>query len=132
MNNIQALVDGLSAQWQHDRANTQMTLGKMIAALEAMPADAKVANLHSAHSYRGYYSDLAFTFDYGKTGVRPAKDLLVECKGAMDQVFDGYKGGEFVMGALTTVWVADYGFCGVRLMALHAGGEIETAEEEIR
>ncbi len=128
MNSIQALVDGLSAQWQRDRANTQMTLGKMIAVLEAMPADAEVAYLYDADSYRGYYCDIAFAL--GGNLTRPVKDLLAECKDAMGKIFSGYKGGEFVMGELTPVWVANYGYCGVRLMALHAGGKIETAEEE--
>ena len=127
MLNIHALVDGLSAQWQRDRANTQMTLGKMIEALEAMPADATVAYLYDADSYRGYYCDIAFALG---PGVRMAKDLLAECKDAMGRVFEGYKGGEFVMGTLTPVWVANYGLCGVRLIALHAGGRMETAEED--
>ena len=39
-NMMQALVDGLSAQLKAERSATQMTLGKMIAALEAMPPDA--------------------------------------------------------------------------------------------
>ena len=125
--NIQALIDGMTAQWQRERAETQMTLGKLIAALEAMPEGAEVANLNSAHSYRGYYSDLAFELD---DGTRPAADLLTECKAAMGQVFSGYKGGDFVMGVLTPVWVAEYGCCGPKLMALHAGGEMETAEDD--
>lgn len=124
--NIQALMDGISAQWQRERAETQMTLGKLIAALEAMPEGAEVANLKSAHSYRGYYSDLAF--EQGE-GMRPAADLLVECKAAMGQVFCGYKGGDFVMGALTPIWVASYGCGGQKLMALHQGGTIETAKD---
>lgn len=125
--NMQALIDGLSAQWQRERAETQMTLGKMIAALEAMPKGAELANLNSAHSYRGYYSDLAFERD---EGTRPAADLLAECKAAMGQVFCGYKGGDFVMGALTPVWLASYGCCGQKLMALHADGEVETTEDD--
>ena len=125
--NMQALIDGMSAKWQRERAETQMTLGELIAALEAMPEGAEVANLNSAHSYRGYYSDLAFERD---EGTRPAADLLNECKAAMWQVFKGYKGGDYVMGALTPVWVASYGCCGPKLMALHAGGEIETAEDD--
>lgn len=125
--NLQALVDGMSAQWQRERAETQMTLRKLIAALEAMPEGAEVANLTSAHSYRGYYSDLAFE---QREGARPAADLLAECKAAMGEVFCGYKGGDFVMGALTPVWVAEYGCLGKRLMALHAGGDTETAEED--
>jgi hypothetical protein len=125
--NLQALVDEMNAQWQRERAETQMTLGKLIAALEAMPDGAEVANLNSAHSYRGYYSDLAF--EQGE-GMRPASDLLAECKDAMGQVFCGYKGGDYVMGALTPVWLAGYGCCGPKLMALHAGGKIETAEDD--
>lgn len=48
MLDIQALVDGMSARHQRERAEAQMTLGKLIAALEAMPSDAQVANLNSA------------------------------------------------------------------------------------
>ena len=125
--NIQALLDDMSAQWQRERAETQMTLGKLIAALEAMPEGAEVANLNSAHSYRGYYSDLAFERD---DGTRPAAQLLAECKAAMGQVFCGYKGGDYVMGARTPVWVENYGCCGPKLMALHAGGEMETAKDD--
>ena len=97
---ISVLIDGLNAQWQRERAETQMTLGKLIADLEAMPKGACVANLKSAHSYRGYYSDLAF--EKGE-GQRPAAELLAECKAAMGKVFEGYKGGNYVMGALTPV-----------------------------
>ena len=123
---LQALVDGMSAQWQRERAESQMTLGKLIAALKAMPEGAEVANLNNADSYRGYYSDLAF--EHGE-GTRPAADLLVECKDAMGKVFYGYKGGEFVMGALTPIWLASYGRPGSKLIAIHAGGDIETAED---
>lgn len=125
--NLQALVDGMGAQWQRDRAETQMTLGKLISALEAMPEETKVANLNNAHSYRGYYIDLAFVQG---DGVRPAAELLAECKAAMGRVFSGYKGGDYVMGERTPIWVADYGCCGKKLMALHPGGEMETAEDK--
>lgn len=125
--NLQHLIDGMSAQWQRERAETQMTLGKLIAALESMPADSQVANLRDAHSYRGYYSDLAFE---RSDDTRPAAELLAECKDAMGQVFTGYRGGDYVMSALTPVWVAHYGRCGDKLMALHAGGAIETAADE--
>ena len=57
---IQALVDGMGAQWQRERAATQLTLGALIAALEAMPADSTVANLRDRASYRGYYSKSIF------------------------------------------------------------------------
>ena len=125
--NMQALFDGMCAQWQHERAETQMTLGKMSDSLEAMPEGAMVANLKNGGSYRGYYID--FAFEQGE-GIRPAAELLDECKSAMGQMFCGYKGGDYVMGALTPVWVADYGHTGKKLMALHAGGGIETAEDD--
>ena len=125
--NLQAIVDGMSAQWQHERAETQMTLGKMIGFLESLPVGARVANLCKAHSYRGYYCDLAFEVG---DGDRLATDLLADCKAAMGKVFLGYKGGDFVMGELTPVWVASYGSCGVKLMALNLDGTIETAEDD--
>ena len=124
--NIQSLMAGMGAQWQRERADTQMTLGKMIAALESMPEGAVVANLQDAHSFRGYYCDLAFEIS---EGTRPAAELLAECKEAIGQVFIGYKGGDYVMGELTPVWVANYGCSGPKLMALYDGGEIETAED---
>jgi len=127
MLNLQALIDGMNAQWQRERAETQMTLGKLIAALEAMPEGANVANLCDVGSYRGYYSDLYFEH---LEGMRSASDLLAECKDAMGQVFTGYKGGEFMMGAMTPLWIASYGHCGRKLMAVHVGGEVETAEDE--
>lgn len=125
--NMQTLIDGMSARWQRERAETQMTLGKLIEALAAMPEGAEVANINSAHSYRGYYSDLAFERD---EGTRPAADLLAECKAAMGRGFCGYKGGDFVMGEMTPVWLASYGCCGLKLIALHASGKVETAEDD--
>lgn len=126
--NIQALIDGMNMQAQKERANSeQMTLGELIASLKAMPSGAQIANLNSSHSYRGYYSDLAFTLD---DGMRPAGDLLDECQKAMGAVFEGYKGGEFVMGAKTPVWVAEWGRCGKKLISLSASGAIEMADDE--
>ena len=123
---IQDLVDGWSARMARSRAETQMTLGKLIAALEAMPEDADVAGLSSPHSYRGYYSDLAFE---PTGGTVKAVALLTECRATMGQVFQGYKGGDFVMGALTPVWVSHYGTTGKKLIALRQDGSIETTDD---
>ena len=127
-NHIQALIDGMSAQWQRERAETQLTLGALIEALQAMSPASKVANLHSLRSYRGYYSDLAFEHS---TGERLAIDLWADCKNAMGQVFHGYKGGEYVMGAKTPLWISEYGeSSGMKLKAVHADGSIETEQEK--
>jgi hypothetical protein len=125
--NLQAMMDGMSAQWQRERAETQLTLGKLIADLEAMPGDAQVVNLRDPDSYRGYYSDLYFK---RQDGTRPASELLTDCKAAMGQVFTGYKGGDYVMGAFTPLWIATYGCSGQKLMAVHLGGDVETAEDD--
>ncbi len=63
---IQRLVDALSAEWQRDRANTQMTLGELVSQLELALArgvspDTPVIGISSeCDSYRGYYCDIAF------------------------------------------------------------------------
>jgi hypothetical protein len=42
----------------------------------------------------------------------------------MGREFIGYKGGEFLMGENTPVWISSYGNCGDRLLELRAEGEI--------
>jgi hypothetical protein len=125
--NIQDLIDGANARNQRERAATQMTLGKMIEALEAFPTGATVQGLKDLDSYRGYYSDLAF-----ELGDEPvlASDLLATCKAAMGRVFQGYKGGDYMMGALTPLWIANYGCCGQKLITINPDGSIETTEDE--
>jgi hypothetical protein len=127
VNNFQALIDGLSAGWQRERSETQLTLGELIDALEAMPDGAVVANLCDPDSYRGYYSDLYFEH---QEGTRPAADLLADCREAMGQAFEGYRGGTYYMNAATPLWIATYGCCGDKLMAVLPGGVIETREDD--
>ena len=124
---FQKMIDDEGVQMRIKRSETQMTLGKLIGVLEAMPAGAEVANLNSADSYRGYYEDLAFARE---NGTRPAADLLRECNLAIGREFDGYKGGTYRMDSLTPLWIAPYGCCGLKLMALYEGGMIETKDDE--
>ena len=86
-----------------------------------------MANLADPHSYRGYYSDLAFEF---YEGTRPAANLLAECRECMGQAFTGYKGGEYVMGTNTPIWVSEYGnSSGDRLISVSEGGAFHTQQE---
>ena len=126
MNNAQAMFDGLSAYWQRERAKTQMTLGRMIEVLEGMPETTKIEGLGCLDSYRGYYRDLAFEPEEGKS---PVSEILVTCRAAMGKVFTGYKGGDFIMGALTPMWLAHYGTCGEKIIAINKDGTIETVED---
>lgn len=123
--NLQALVDGMSAQWMKDRAETQMTLSAMIERLRSLPDDAKVP-MADAHSYRSYYSDLCFE----PSAPVPASELLAECEAAMGQCFQGYKGGDYYMHAGVPCWVAYEGRCGKKLIAINDDGSLVTAEDE--
>lgn len=127
MFDMQALVDGMGAQWQRERAATQMTLGKLINVLAEMPPEKKIEGFGRPHSYRGYYSDLAFERTEGQIS---ATDLLDICRSAMGEVFEGYKGGDFQMGQNTPVWIANYGNCGQKIMAILGDGTLELAENE--
>ena len=97
------------------RSETHLTLGNLISYLENME-DHLVANLSHPHSYRGYYSDLAFEQGTGKTS---SKDFLATCKKLVGRVFVGYKGGEYKMTLTTPLWVANWGVCGRPLIALN-------------
>ncbi len=126
MNNMQALVDGMSAEWQRERAASQMTLGSLIDRLEAMPPETMIDGIMGPHSYRGYYSDLAF-----KGGDKmTVRDALALCRSAMGEVFEGYKGGDYQMGRNTPIWLANYGDCGKKIMAIREDGTLELAADE--
>lgn len=122
---MQALIDGMSDQWMRERAETQMTLGKLIERLESLPPTLNIG-LGDAHSYRGYYSDLAFE----PTSPVPVKELLQECKDSMGACFHGYKGGDFHMHPGVPVWVAHRGSCGIKIMAINDDGSLVTAEDD--
>jgi hypothetical protein len=125
--NIQAFFDGMSAQWQRERAQSQLTLGDLIKQLSEMPTGSTVDKLENPHSYRGYYEDLAFRA--GK-GTMLASDLLEECRNCMGKIFEGYKGGEYMMGESTPVWVATYGYTGEKLMGVSPEGHLVTGPDE--
>lgn len=121
-NPIQAFVDHMTRQWAQERARSQLTLGKLIDALEGLPADAAVADLGEDHSYRGYYSDLAFEPEVAETTAGElARRLRRDCLGS---VYEGYKGGEFRMDHTTPLWVAEYSCCGDRIMGLALEGDV--------
>nr|USU32854.1 hypothetical protein NG677_03920 [Methylobacterium sp. OTU13CASTA1] len=109
---IQALLNTLSHSAKQTRSGYHMTLGKLIAALEAAPQDA-VVRLDSGgfpadpHSYRGYYEDLSFKPAEGESPTVAA--FLTTCRGVHGQTLTGYKGGDFLMGDDAVLWVAGYG-----------------------
>lgn len=124
---LQAMMDALSARWMRERAETQMTLGKLIDRLEALPPGQAIEAINEPHSYRGYYSDLAFE---RADGTQTASEALTICRSAMGEVFQGYKGGDYTMGRNTPVWIASYGCCGDKIMAIRDDGTIELGKDE--
>lgn len=104
-----------------------ITLGELIAKLEAIPlkhhrdfdnSDDDVKVIFDfpdqyptiLDSWRGVYAELAM--GYCDNEEKLLKDLLADCKSAVGKEFSGYKGGEFVMGKSTPIWVANYGDSG--------------------
>ncbi len=115
MHNMQALIDGWAIERQRIRAKKMMTLGKLIGRLKQMPQDRPIVfdfdlsmSPLSLMSYRGYYCDLSV--DRSEPGsVVTVESFLEICKDAMGRVFTGYKGGEFLMGENTPIWISEYG-----------------------
>lgn len=110
---MQALVDAMNATSLATRANYHLTLGAAIEALEEIapstPATLSVVGTPGrVRSYRGYYSDLAFEPELSPVTVG---EVLSDLKAALGATFEGYKGGDFVMGANTPLWVAEWGSC---------------------
>ena len=94
----------------------QMTLGKLIQELEKLPKDKLIEKIGKPHSYRGYYSDLAFERQEGTIAIG---ELLNELKNnCLNAEFQGYKGGEYKMTSDTVVWIATYGCCGEKIIDL--------------
>lgn len=120
---MQAMIDGWNAASQKQRATSQMTLGQLIERLAALPSETRVKGLGSEHSYRGYYTDLAFTPT--DTEVL-ASEILAQCRAAMGREYEGYKGGDFLMGESTPLWISKYGSCGDRLIDLEVKDGLAT------
>lgn len=125
-NNMQAMMDGFSMQWQKERATSQMTLGGLIKRLKELNPETLI-KFNNPDSYRGYYDDLAFAPN--ETGTK-AELLLVECQNSMGKVFHGYKGGDYMMGENTPVWIANYGDCGDKLISISDDGQSETKQDD--
>lgn len=104
-----------------------LTLGELIAKLEAIPLTYKGYkdkdalktvrfNFEYVHptrlmSWRGVYAELAYGFAID--GDYPTlSDVLMELRSAIGKTFEGYKGGEYVMGKATPIWVANCGNSG--------------------
>ena len=109
---IKNLFETVSDSNRQTRSQYHLTLGKLIEYLSRYRDDKKVkldigGTLGEENSYRGYYSDLAFSQDYDLKMT--AGNLLKRCKEILDSEYIGYKGGEYIMDYHTPLWISDYG-----------------------
>ena len=110
---LQAMVDALGESMRNTRSDYHLTLGAAIRELSMMPKPYMVAfdfnNFSPGEemSYRGYYSDLAF--DPESDEPKTVEAFLHQLKAALDREYMGYKGGDFLMGGETPLWVSGYG-----------------------
>lgn len=113
--------------------SAQMTVGEAIAVLEnsqlTYESDGKENDKYVSFqfeyvyptgldSWRGSYAELAINFDWAdrispKQSEQPtAKEFLGWLKECIGKTYTGYKGGDYVMGKNTPLWVANYGNSG--------------------
>jgi hypothetical protein len=89
-----------------------MTLGEVIAFLKTVDSRTEVAvGFDKAHSYRGYYHDVAFEPVQNTT----VGEMLEAAKNAVGQTFQGWKGGWYTMTEEAGVYLAFEGCCGESL-----------------
>lgn len=92
---------------------------------------AVVTNADGLTSYRGFYKQLALTPGNATVGM-----LREECKYALEGgIFEGYKGGSFVMDADTPIWFSEWGECSnLAITGIHfvEGGKIEFTTYNVR
>lgn len=91
----------------------QMTVRELISALSRKNPDLSVTfgfdscSPTGFGSYRGYYEDLAITFDrFASCTVKQLLEMLEE---AIGNTVEGYKGGTYLISDDTVVWAANYG-----------------------
>lgn len=62
-------------------------------------------------SWRGIYAELAIGWSEPNAKVKAptVSAFLAACRACVGQAFEGWKGGDFVMGLHTPVWVANPG-----------------------
>jgi len=99
------------------KTSPQLTLGELILKMEVienknLPVVFDIEKYHpiSIDSWRGSYEELAFEYSDGEN-ILIVRQLLKLLKGTVGRTLTGYKGGEYLMGKITPVWVANWSEC---------------------
>lgn len=116
-----------------------MNLKELVRILEQMPPDAPVkfqtgVGVCGMGSWRGDYKDLTlYHCDDRQPEPWTVTELLNEARAALaGKVYNGYKGGEFVMRADTAVWADDWGDSNcIAVMGITFDGSVKLATADI-
>lgn len=137
---IKKLLDTMSIALANERNKYHLTLGELIKHLETNCAEDQIIEIDykendyafpnecmliEPHSYRGYYSDLAFETAEARQTVR---ELLIVVKECLGREFAGWKGGLFKMNEDTPLWISWHGCSsGLAIIAVNINREANTA-----
>ena len=119
---ISSLLKSINESVDKTLRKTTLTLGNFIEKLEALPVSKqiifsypsdnpeqpnyKIFGLGSLDSYRGYYKYLAIE---PSEHIGTVKEALQNAKEAVNQTYEGYKGGDYEMDTNTLIWCANWG-----------------------
>jgi len=118
---LQTILDNAVKVDRAERMKTspQLTLGEMILKLESvknkdLPVvfDVKPYRPVNIDSWHGSYNELALKYVGNESRAFTVTELLRLLKSVIGRTLTGYKGGEYLMGKTTPVWVANYGESG--------------------
>ncbi len=113
--NLQEMIDGQMAKERLEtlKKSPQLCLGELAARLESVDPNLEVeldfgARPTTLDSWRGSYCEVAIGFTE-ETDKVLAGDFAKSVSASIGATYQGYKGGDFLMGRTTPVWVANYG-----------------------
>jgi hypothetical protein len=114
---MQKMLDNAVAAMRNERLKTsaQLTIGEIIIHLgnlnnKNLPVlfNFEKARPTCLSSWRGSYCEIAFEYN-NESEPKTAEKIIADLKEAIGKTYIGYKGGDFVMGKNTPVWVSNYG-----------------------
>src|SRR5688500_14856098 len=123
LSDMERMMNAMHEMHDEARKKYHLTLGQLIEALEILDPKLPVVfdtgtQIGIEHSYRGYYSDLAFEPRTEGTPMVVAT-LLDICQHALGATYTGYKGGDYTMSKDTPLWCSDYGIAsGLAIMGI--------------
>lgn len=108
MTTLEERVEQLEKRFNEmDDEACQMTLGKIISGLEKYLVNNGNLTLdfgfEHPHCYRGYYPDVAVA---RTNNPQTLEEAIKVFKSAINYMFEGYKGGFFLMTENTKVWIS--------------------------